>query len=377
MFVNKIKAIPSNILQKADKILFISHLALGDFTYLQNCILAVAKAYPHLKIDFFVDEMRRTENALLWPLLEKYVVYDWLENCSYIHKIYKKTYSAKLYEASITEAIDEHYPIVVSLSIIRRDVAARLARRISPKGFVAGQVKLLSPINFRAQRSFAGLDSKIPRYRPTAKNLMHVSALYASWFEALFQISIPPEERFPFVDIPEQWQQYADRKFSEWNIQDKDFTIFINGFSKARERTWALWRVVNLVIAIRQRQRWNNMRFIINATPDKLYETRLVLQRMGVDDVYIFSAEENFFQLPAVLAKCHLVISVETAVMHLANAVHVPVVALMRNTTPEWTPVDADNSKVITVTTPFGVVNDISVDEVAHVVHSWQHPRLV
>jgi hypothetical protein len=28
--------IPADLLQKSDKILFIAHLALGDFTYLQN-----------------------------------------------------------------------------------------------------------------------------------------------------------------------------------------------------------------------------------------------------------------------------------------------------------------------------------------------------
>ena len=33
--------------------------------------------------------------------------------------------------------------------------------------------------------------------------------------------------------------------------------------------------------------------------------------------------------------------------MHLANAVQVPVIALMRCTTPEWVPIDSDNSTVI------------------------------
>jgi ADP-heptose:LPS heptosyltransferase len=42
-----------------------------------------------------------------------------------------------------------------------------------------------------------------------------------------------------------------------------------------------------------------------------------------------------------------LVISVETAVMHLANAVHIPVVALMRRRNPEWAPINRAQSTVI------------------------------
>jgi len=39
--------IPSDLLKKSDKILFIAHLALGDYTYLQNCFEAFARAYWH------------------------------------------------------------------------------------------------------------------------------------------------------------------------------------------------------------------------------------------------------------------------------------------------------------------------------------------
>ena len=42
--------IPSDLLRKSDKILFIAHLALGDFTYLQNFFQRFSQAYPHLKI---------------------------------------------------------------------------------------------------------------------------------------------------------------------------------------------------------------------------------------------------------------------------------------------------------------------------------------
>ena len=68
-------------LAHTDRILFIAHLALGDFTYLQCCFAAVARAYPHVKIHRWVDERRRTSRAADWPHLKKYALYDWLAEC--------------------------------------------------------------------------------------------------------------------------------------------------------------------------------------------------------------------------------------------------------------------------------------------------------
>ena len=48
--------------------------------------------------------------------------------------------------------------------------------------------------------------------------------------------------------------------------------------------------------------------------------------------------------LVAMLTQCDLIISVEKAVMRLANAVHVAVTALTRQKSLEWTPIDTANS---------------------------------
>jgi hypothetical protein len=52
--------IPASRLAKADKILFIAHLAIGDFTYLQNFFQAFSQAHPHVQVHIWIDEVRRT-----------------------------------------------------------------------------------------------------------------------------------------------------------------------------------------------------------------------------------------------------------------------------------------------------------------------------
>ena len=62
-------------LEKIDKILFITHLAIGDFTYLQNYFKAFKDAYPHITIDLWVDEVRRTRLFWRWNKLKKYSIH--------------------------------------------------------------------------------------------------------------------------------------------------------------------------------------------------------------------------------------------------------------------------------------------------------------
>jgi ADP-heptose:LPS heptosyltransferase len=357
--------IPAELLEKPGKILFIAHLALGDFTYLQNCFRAFAQAYPHLKVHLWVDEVRRTADPAQLAHLKKYALYDWVGNCPFFEKVYSRTYSPELYRESIGQAQQEHYPIVVSLATLRPHLYAALARTISPDGFVAGMkkpVKFFQPHHLPAYRK---LDAAIPPYSVDRANPQHISDVYAHWFRQLSGLEIPPAERLPFVDIPDEWRQYAQRQLAQWGYAARSGKlVFINPFAKTRKRCWPLDRVAELIAAMKRLPAWRDACFIVNAVPQELAAARQVLAGYALERTELFSAEENFFQLPAVLEQCDLIVSVETAVMHLANAVHVPVIALMRQKNPEWAPIDKANSAVITALQRRDWVKAISVDQV-------------
>jgi ADP-heptose:LPS heptosyltransferase len=366
--------IPSDLLEKSDKILFVAHLALGDFTYLQNCFQAFAQAFPHIKIHLWVDERRRTRRASEWAHLKKYSLYDWLAECPYIEKVYNQTYSPALLKQSIQEAQLQEYPVVVSLGVLERHKYAILSRKISPHGFVVGQKKRVRPYDFPKRFIYRKLDAFIPAYASAATD-QHISDIYAGWFTTLFGIEIPPASRFPFLHIPEKWVCYAQQQFAAWGYSPNDGksakvekVVFLNAFSKSIERNWPLERVIDLIKALRMQSAWRAAGFIVNVVPEELERARKLFARQTLVDVHLFSAEENFFQLPAILSRCNLIISVETAVMHLANAVHVPVIALMRQKNPEWAPIDEANSVVITVKNRDDWVDKITVDDVVAVL---------
>lgn len=360
--------VSQELLKKSGKVLFVAHLALGDFTYLQNCFQAFANAYPNIKIHLWVDELRRTGDQCQWENLRRYSLYDWVNDCSLFTKVYQKTYSPELLDRSIVEAQRECYPVVVSLAVLHRKFYAALIRKISPDGFVVGQKKRVRLLDIHGHLVYRRLDASIPAYMPRSINLEHISAIYADWFKTLFGLELSNAARFPFVCIPPQWHQYAERQLAKWGFAQGDKILFLNAFSKSPERSWPLERVIELAAAIRRQPQWENACFVVNVVPEQLAAARELFTSCTLGRIELFSAEQNFFQLPAILSLCTLIITVETAVMHLANAVHVPVIALMRQTSPEWTPIDAANSHIITVQRRKGWVNEITVREVIAVL---------
>jgi heptosyltransferase-3 len=347
-------------LQSADKILFIAHLALGDFTYLHNDLLAFAQAYPHLRIDLWVDEVRRTNDAQQWPFLKKYVLYDWLAECSFIKRVYNETYSPALYEESVASARAERYPLIVSLATLRPWQYARLARRIAASEEADSTAASTAPtvIGMWPRASWRTwlhaparrlLNGALVPHRSGSEWAVgpHISDHYADWFRQLTGMDIPAAARMPVLTVPDIWRERAAAQLMEWGFQDGPL-IMINPYAKTRKRCWPLTHVVALIQRMQADQRFQKARFIVNAVPQELPQARAALDQAGLVGCQLFSATDNFFQLPAMLERCDLIISVETAVMHLANAVRVPVIALMRQKNPEWVPLDHAHSVVIT-----------------------------
>ncbi|WP_084442189.1 lipopolysaccharide heptosyltransferase family protein [Termitidicoccus mucosus] len=338
--------VPAHLRDRPGKILFITHLAIGDYAYLQNFFKALAGRFPHLQIHLWVDELRCTKNAAKWEGLRKYILYDWLAACPFIQKIYSQTYRPDLRAESITSARRENYPIIISLALVRPHRYAALARKIGPDSFVAGIRRFAGGLRGLVHDfSYKKLDIALPS---EIRGIGHVSEIFSCWFQSLFGFGLTLRERLPFVDIPDEWTRWATGYIDTLGAAGNPL-VFVNPSAKTPRRCWPMAHVVELIKAMRQQPEWRDAVFLVNALPDKIPETLALVKAGGQKRVHVFSANDNFFQLPAVLRRCALIISVETATMHLANAVRVSAVALMRKKNPEWHPLDAANSKIVTV----------------------------
>ncbi len=372
--MQELQLIPKEILQKSDKILFITHLALGDFTYLQNYFIELKKVYPHIKIDLWVDEVRRTWKFWKWKNLKTYILFDWLEACSFFNKIYNKTYSPFLFKKAIKQAQKENYPIVVSLTQIRQYDYASYARMISPKGFVAGITSPFKKFQLLRYYKYKKLDKRIVVNIKKDYVQKHISDIYADWFAKFFGLKVVKEDRKPFMIFPKKWGYFGKLKFLKWGINKKERkdqkTVFINSFAKTKKRCWSMEKVLKLINEMRLLDEFYDARFIINFLPNQYENFKRSLKNFSSKQIFLFTADVNFFQLPSILSLCDLVISVETSVIHLAAALKVPVVALMRQKNPEWVPF---GTKYLIVTTKKrnDWVKNICIEDVLQVVKTF------
>ncbi len=196
----------------------------------------------------------------------------------------------------------------------------------------------------------------------------HVSDGYAQWFEQLFGVEVAPAGRFPFITVPNKWIVFAKLRFLKWGIDknSKKFgrVIFINPYAKTPKRSWPLESVAALIRLLKQQDTWGDVAFVVNIVPEEFKKGQKVFNKHSLGNTFLFTADHNFFQLPAVMTLCDLIISVETSIMHFASALHVPVIALMRQKNPEWAPIDKELSVVITAAQRTDWVCDIPVARV-------------
>lgn len=368
--------IPEHLIQGADKILFITHLAIGDYTYMQTYFKALSQKYPHLKIDLWVDEVRRTWCFWRWKHLKKYSLYDWLEECPFIHKIYRETYSPFGYKQSVKQAQQEKYTLVVSFGVsgMKAHRYAQLARAIAPDGFIVGVKLPIKKFNVIKQHQYKKLNGFLSHKLQDFKG-KHITDLYASWFENLFDLKVAESNRAPFIDVPTKWSMYAKLQFLKRGIDKKHKTFgkvfFINPFAKIDKRSWPMDHVADLITEIKHDDQWHDISFIINVLPEDYQRINNFLKKRSLNDVFLFTADTNFFQLPAIMSCCDLVVSVETSTIHLASALRVPVVALMRQKNPEWAPWNKQHSLIVTTQNRAQWVKDIPVASIVHAVKQF------
>ena len=357
--------IPADKLASADKILFIAHLAIGDYTYLQNGFKAFKEAYPHIQMDIFIEEVRCTNDPKKWPFLKKYSLYDWVSECDFFTNVYRENYSPALRLDSIVKAKLENYPIVVSIETLASLNGAALARDIAgPNGFAMGMDIRYKWYQLKQKADLKKLDALIEIVKPQGGDSRHISDDYGYWFSQIGSIMLFKEDRYPFVNIPQKWQDNAKATLQKWGVKKDQPIVFINHIAKNPRRSWKLDQVRELIELMQKTAKWEDTFFIINGIPEIFPEIEALIKTHNLQNTKPFSALDNFFELPAMLKECDLIISVETAVMHLANAVHVPVIALMRIKTLEWVPLNEALTTLIFTPKRADVISDIPASRV-------------
>ena len=340
--------ITNHQLKKAHRVLFMTHLAIGDYVYQRTFLEAVLRKYTSMTLDIWIDDCRDSHKP--WHGGRNTVLTQWLESEEMFGKVYPIASDEAHRQRLIEQASERQYDIIIFVATQRTERFAEVARDINEHAFIVGSRSNLLTRLFNNSKQLRKLNGSfnIDAFKKD-RFTKHISDFYRKCYELCFgrlfgsDGQIPPSP----IYVPEKHEQKAYEQvieFAQHYDVAQPYTLFINHLSTTPKRDWSMSKVIKLISKLREKH--PNLMVVVNAPPDR-YDA--VCTELNADDqlkglpVMAFTANTHFYELPAMIHACDLVLSVETAVMHLASALKKPLVCLMRKKAQQWEPVNADH----------------------------------
>ena len=170
-------------LSDARRLLYMTHLAIGDYIYQGIWLKALKQKYPHLEIDIWFDDCRRKPHS--WAAGRNRTLGEWLETDGYFDQVYPIVGTLDERRAQIAAAGERHHDIVVFVGKNRSEQFAKIARQISGTAFaVATRSK---PWNNPLAKwwYFSRLDAQLS-FDEYSQRLGRITAIYAGVFGKIF-----------------------------------------------------------------------------------------------------------------------------------------------------------------------------------------------
>ena len=304
-------------LQQAKRILYMTHLAIGDYMYQGLYLQALKQQYPHLKIDIWIDDCRKKPKA--WHAGRNSTLCQWLNEETAIEHIYPIAESQKQRQQHIQQAREQDYDLVVFVATQRCEQFAKYARLAAPDAFIAGTKANPWSTPFSKWLHFKKVDRFFLIKPDVIAGLEHISDVYSHYFHNLLTLEpvTHSASRTQQLHIPQDLQQQAHVAIQQLAAEadiDQPYAIFINHLSTTTKRDYQWQQVRELIQAIQQTNKQSV--FVLNLPPGEIQDYQQRIQQDPILNqlpLMAFTAQQHFYQLPAMIEASHLVITVETA----------------------------------------------------------------
>jgi len=284
------------------RILIIRMSAFGDIILTTPLIRALKKAYPDAKIDFLTK--KQFEPLLIYnPHLERVIGFDTEQGFWGLLKL-------------IRSLKKEKYDLVVDLHINPRSIlvryfcGARLKRRYLKRSFERRLLKWFR-INL-------------------LKNSQPVAERY---FSALEDFGIEPDGLPPEIYFSEKEKAKADEIIS--SACQANYLI---GLAPGASRYTKRWPAERFAwVGAKLAGELGAKIFILGGNEDKgvSYQVSSAMKAMRAEEPIDLTGRLNILESSALVKRLHLLISNDSALMHIATAVNTPVLAIFGSTSKE------------------------------------------
>ncbi len=305
-------------LQGVQEILFIIDLSLKDFLFIQSYLAEFSKLYSSVSVDLWINLNCHCLFGHKVNFAEKLFI-EFLQECSFVRKIYFNNCSRKFFKQNIKIACESNYQIVAILSKQNFCKNIKLVKRFGSQAFLIGPSLNTKWHNFLKRSACKFLGARFDHDSASLKDL------YGCVFTQLLGES--------FIDcraklaIPRKWITYAKLKFLKWGIDKKGQrfgkVFFINAFNDAEQCAWQLKDVLSVIKELKKNDEWGDINFVLHVPPNKLKMVRKFFAKHSINNLFLFSADHNFFQIPSILSLCDGVFSVDGICSNLAILLNV------------------------------------------------------
>ncbi|AWL10560.1 hypothetical protein HMF8227_00052 [Saliniradius amylolyticus] len=325
------------IFPKATKVLYMSHLAIGDYIYQRTFLQQVRQKYPQLQLDIWLDDFRPRPKA--WSAGRASLLKGWLESESFIDRVYPLAKDEAHRQQLLQMARSNGYDAVFFIATARSSYYAKYARFIADKSYCSGLKPsgVLSPIGYWR---FSRLDDCVPDDFDGSS----IHRIYGQRFQALTGIK-PAIEVAPLT-LNGTAVRRVNRAIANWH---KPFgtqkSVLVNHLSTTYKRDYSWTKMVDVIEQLAKVH--PECLFIINTPPHQKQEVESLTKSLSKERglACVASSSDGVFELAAMVQAVNAVLTVETAIAHLASVFDKPQVTLMRQQSAHWCPPNA--SKVL------------------------------
>lgn len=337
--------IPLEQRQSARRVLYMTHLAIGDYFYQRVFLQAFAAAHPHIQLDIWIDDCR--SRAKNWHRDRNQTLVQWLQSEPYLNRVYPIAQNMAERQHMLQTAQAQDYDIVFFVAKHRSEDFAHFARVIAKDRFVAGTKWKPWSHPLKKWRAFQRVDQTLVLDSKTTQRFNHISELYQHVFTELlgqaphFSLADPQSQ----IAIPENYLQQATDYIASLRAQFDNASgpvVLLNHTSTSPKRDYQWQQLIQVLAPLTQLQPIPIL--VLNCAPGQLAQLQQSIEEtpaLAGLPVVGFSATEHFYQLVALIDSCDLVVSVETATMHLASNSTTPLIALLRTSAKQWRPLAA------------------------------------
>ncbi|MDZ7697002.1 MAG: putative lipopolysaccharide heptosyltransferase III [Deltaproteobacteria bacterium] len=147
----------------------------------------------------------------------------------------------------------------------------------------------------------------------------------------------------PHLTVPQSRTQRALQLLRETGVPQDRPLIAIHPFSLWKYKEWRTNALIALIDGIKERY---DVSIIITGAPEEAKRVKAIIQACK-RKVVSLAGRTAIGDLPALLQRCHLLIGVDTAALHIAAAVGVPTVGIFGPSDPmTWAPRGASHAVI-------------------------------